>query len=34
MIDVHCLQEVKWRGKGARMLGIKEGDISYGGLKK
>ena len=23
MIDVCCLQEVRWRGQGARMLGIK-----------
>ena len=24
MIDVHCLQEVRWRGQGARMLGMKD----------
>ena len=24
MIDVCCLQEVRWRGQGARMLGMKE----------
>ena len=23
MIDVCCLHEVRWRGQGARMLGIK-----------
>ena len=26
MIDVHCLQEVRWRGQGARMMGCKEGE--------
>ena len=25
MIDVCCLQEVRWRGQGARMLGMKGG---------
>ena len=23
MIDVSCLQEVRWRGQGARMMGMK-----------
>ena len=33
MIDVSCLQEMRWRGQGASMLGMK-GNISCGGLKK
>ena len=33
MIDVCCLQEVRWREQIARMLGMKEeGDISSSGL--
>ena len=32
MIGVCCLQEVRWKGQGARMLGLKEGDVSCGGL--
>ena len=34
MIDVCCLQEVRWRGQAASMLGMKEGYISCGGLEK
>ena len=34
MIDACCLQVVRWRGQGARMLGINGGDISCGGLEK
>ena len=34
MIDVCCLQEMRWREHGARMLGCRKGDISCGGLEK
>ena len=34
MIDVCCLQEVKLRGQGASMLGVKGRKGSNGGLKK
>ena len=29
-----CLEEVRWRGQGATMLGMNGGDIGCGGLKK
>ena len=29
-----CLEEVRWRGQGATMLGMNGGDIGRGGLKK
>ena len=32
-MDECCLQEVRWRWHGSRMLGMK-GDISCGGLEK
>ena len=34
IIGVCCLQEVRWRGHGARMLGMKEEDITCVGLKR
>ena len=34
MSDVLCLQVVRWRGQGAGMLAMKEGDIGCGGLEK
>ena len=34
MIDLCCLQEVRWRGQGARILGMKRRNISCGGLEK
>ena len=34
MIDVCCLLELRWREQGARMLGMKERRLSYGGLEK
>ena len=33
MIDLCCLQEVRWRGQGAKMWGMK-GDVSCGGVEK
>ena len=34
MIDICCLQSVRWRGQGSWMLVMVEGDISCGGLEK
>ena len=32
-VDVCCLQEVRWRGEGARFIGSREGGTSCGGAK-
>ena len=34
MVDVCCLQEVRWRGQGASMLGMNGWKIKCGGLEK
>ena len=34
MIDVCCLQEVRWRVQGDRVLQMERGHISCGGLEK
>ena len=32
-MDVCCLQEVRWRGQGAQFMGVKDSNISCGGLQ-
>ena len=33
-VDVYCLQEVRWRGEGARFLASREEGTNYGGVER